>query len=583
MSDFLEGLNPPQRQAAEKLKGPLLILAGAGSGKTRVVTQAVARVIAEGFGAGGILCITFTNRAADEMRRRIAESAGTPAASVRIHTFHGWCATLCRAYPKKTGRTSDFVIYDQDDVDELYAMVASELGIAPHGGAKRVKARAAKAGASIALANLYRDYLAAYNAHDFDSLQRFALRAMASPAARANIAGLHHIFVDEYQDTSETQTEVINEALAIVRESAAHRAMRGQPVSILRVGDPAQAIYEWRGARPQNILDVAAADHVKTLQLDVNYRSRPAIVTVGNRIAAAVGSPLVGVRSGRDDADGVVVVHEHATMRDRDNVIADKIAYACMTGSAPSDFAVIARTWAELDGVAQALHGSVPVHFGREAADRWSSTSMRHLVAGMRCATNPRDGVAVRRLSAWPTRDLTDRQILRMEVDPAPVVVAAASVSPRVAAATSFTTDCPSTWSHAYLNWWSNADALVDAVAEVSEWASANPGEDVAGFLRWYGARQLSDMTTTDPDAGPVRLLTVHAMKGLEARIVHVVGLDGRVWPRGRGSAEDLRCFYVACTRAQDELHLHHSRLRPARDGSSVAHAPSPFISIATD
>src|SRR3954454_18309626 len=293
-SDLLEGLNPVQREAVTHTEGPLLVIAGAGSGKTRVLTSRIAYLVEQGVSPFEILAITFTNKAAQEMKQRVAALVGPVAKKMWVSTFHSACVRILRRDASRLGYPSNFSIYDQADAERLTGYVIRDLGLDPKkftargvhatiSAAKNDLVRpdeyAAKAGSIFEskIADIYQEYqgrLEKAGAMDFDDLLTVTVRLFQTcPDVLASYQErFEHILVDEYQDTNRAQNEIV------LLLASGHR-------NITVVGDSDQSIYRWRGADMRNILEFEQAfPDVTTILLEQNYRSTQNILDAANAV-----------------------------------------------------------------------------------------------------------------------------------------------------------------------------------------------------------------------------------------------------------------------------------------------------------
>lgn len=592
---MLDELNAGQRAGAH-LQGNGLILAPAGAGKTKTLQARIVVALADGVSARGILALTFTNKAAGELRERVDAVVGARRASqITASTFHAFCARTVRSYAHVVGRTAAFSVYDEDDALDIAKRVCVEMGEkAPaRGDFSDVEKRLAKVGKLPTFRRLYQESLTRQNALDFDGLERAMRAVLDDPGCHSHFRQWELIVIDEYQDTSGIQAEIIDQMRRL-----APRA------DVIRVGDPAQSIYAFRGARIENILQLAADPNVIRVRLLTNYRSGSEIVAAGNRVAKACGSPLDDVQAGRTAA-GAVVHCDGATEEETASMIAQAVVARAERGVPPGRTMILARTWRELEPINSALsERGIASLIARKADSAWASQPMRHLVAAMRLGSNERDGVAFRRLVTWPSESVTSPEITRAEARAADYLDAFASV-PRIAAlalamatepanplrfATVYATRAGLGDELGALGLESQRTDLGRALVALSNWANrrAETGEPATmrDLLSWYAFRHVLDCAENqhDPETGPVRLMTVHAAKGLEADHVHVVGVDRGHWPREAASAdeaaEEVRAFYVAVTRARDTLHIHTSRARSGRWGGYREAGPSQLVRI---
>jgi DNA helicase-2/ATP-dependent DNA helicase PcrA len=408
-------LNDAQRAAAAHVEGPLLVLAGPGSGKTRVVTHRVANLIGEGVPPHEIVALTFTNKAADEMRRRVAELVGPQP--VEMGTFHRFAARLLRRHARHLGLTSDYSIFDPDDANAVLKRAAKKLGISlTHTPIDRVSGVISRAKNDLLtpevfeprwgrpvddvarrLWPVYQEMLLTANAVDFDDLLVHMARLLAdNPDLRAMLDARHRfVLVDEYQDTNAAQYAIL-------------RGLSLDHPNIAVTGDPDQAIYGWRGASIRNILeferDYPSATVVK---LEQNYRSTANILGTADRLIAhnskrkpkrlvteAAPGPKVRIvldTSGHDEADR----------------IADEIAHDVTAGRRKArDFAILFRTAALSRSIELALRtAGIPYQLVR-GLEFFKRREIRDVVAWLRLLRNPKDDEAFARVVNVPPRGI---------------------------------------------------------------------------------------------------------------------------------------------------------------------------------
>lgn len=432
---LLDGLNPQQRQAVLHEGSPLLIVAGAGSGKTAVLTRRIAYLLANrDVGVGQILAITFTNKAAAEMRERVVQLIGPQAKSMWVSTFHSTCVRILRNQASLLpGLNSNFSIYDADDSRRLLLMIAKDLGLDVKRHSPRMLGTAisnlknelidpqqAAAEASEAdedlpriVAEVYGEYqrrLRAANAMDFDDLigETVAVLQSFPQIAQYYRRRFRHILVDEYQDTNHAQ-------YVLVRELVGHHAPEGAdevpPAELCVVGDADQSIYAFRGATIRNIEDFERDfPNAKTILLEQNYRSTQNILSAAN----AVISRNAGRRDKKlwtDAGEGELIVgyvadNEH----DEARFIAEEIdALAGKDGITYNDFAVFYRTNNSSRAVEDIfIRAGIPykVVGGMRFYER---KEIRDIVAYLRVLDNPGDAVSMRRILNTPRRGIGDR------------------------------------------------------------------------------------------------------------------------------------------------------------------------------
>ncbi len=424
--DLVAGLTDPQRRAVEHRGGPLLIVAGAGSGKTRVLTRRIAHLVATGDAAPWqILAITFTNKAADEMRRRVAELAGPAAGRSWVSTFHSACVRILRAQGDRLGYRGSFTIYDDADARRLVEMVSKELDV----DTKRMTPRAVLGQISQAksrglgprdyrdeaatifdrrIADVWDEYqrrMVAANAMDFDDLLANAVRLFEEhPDVLAHYRErFAHVLIDEYQDTNAVQN-----SLAVL--------LAGEHRNIAVVGDSDQSVYRFRGADITNILDFEEAfPDATTITLDQNFRSTQTILDAANAVIAnnlsrkpkqlwtdrGTGERIVRYRAEDEDDEAAWVAGEiRRLVRD--------------VGLAHGDVAVFYRTNAQSRALEEALVRAEVPYRVVGGTKFYDGREVRDLLAYLRVLVNPDDEVSWRRIVNVPKRGVGETSVARL-------------------------------------------------------------------------------------------------------------------------------------------------------------------------
>ena len=616
---LLERLNPQQRAAVVHAGSPLLIVAGAGSGKTRVLTHRVAYLLAERrVQPGEVLAITFTNKAAGEMKERVAELVGPRARAMWVSTFHSACVRILRAEADKLGFKKTFSIYDQGDSQRLMTLVVRALDLDP----KRFAPRSMAAQVSnlknelvdhetyadradnvmektfAECYTLYQRRLKEANALDFDDIisHTVDLLRVFPDVADHYRRRFRHVLVDEYQDTNHAQYTLVRELVG----SGDGRA------ELCVVGDADQSIYAFRGASIRNIL-AFEEDYpdATVILLEQNYRSTQTILTAANSVIAR-NPERKPKRLWTDAGDGARIVgyvaeNEH----DEAAFVAQEVDRLCDDeGVKPNDVAVFYRTNAQSRvfeevfvrvGLPYRVVGGVRFYERREVRD---------VLGYLRTLVNPADTVSLRRILNTPRRGIGDRAEACIEalaqreriawaaalerIDDAP------GINPRaVTAVTEFTRlmaelrvlvdsgAAPSEVMEAVLERTGylaelEADDSIEGQGRVEnvqelvgvarEFEERLPGEGVAAFLEQVSL--VADVDDLDTDAGVVTLMTLHNAKGLEFPVVFLTGLEDGVFPHlrtlgdQRELEEERRLAYVGITRARERLYLSRAQLR---------------------
>jgi DNA helicase II / ATP-dependent DNA helicase PcrA len=624
-------LNPAQADAVVHPPGPLLIVAGAGSGKTRVITYRLARLVADGADPRRIVAVTFTNKAAGELRERVDkllwERMRVGSRGLWVGTFHAISARLLRQWGEAIGLRKDFVIYDDDDQKRLLSRVLTDLKVPdrmfPVRQVLSVIDRAKNQGIDgaafeshdyfddvVAKAyRLYEERLAASNATDFGGLLLSALKLCASgtPAAQEIAERFDHVLVDEFQDTNSVQYRLV-------------RLLARRTGSITVVGDEDQSIYRWRGADIRNILDFER-DHpgAKLVKLEQNYRSTGNILRAANAIIEKNSErrpKRLFTEAGEGDP---IIVFEGETERDEAEFVASRIEAGLSAARAPRDFAVFYRTNAQsrvLEDALRARDLPYSVVGGTRFFDR---AEIKDLIAYMRAIANPDDGLSLqrivnvptrgigaatvdrigdlvyeRKISAWQALELvsTDDQLLstgprkkvaafvelmrRLRADGAGLGPAA--LAEKILELTGYRDALA---SDATMEAEGRIENLLELVAQMREYEREAEEPTLHGFLERVALA--SDVDGYDPEKGAVSLMTVHTAKGLEFPVVFITGLEERIFPHARSVDDDSaveeerRLCYVAVTRARQQLYL--SRVRRRRlSGQELPGIASRFL-----
>ena len=619
-------LNPQQRAAVEYADGPLLVLAGAGSGKTRVITEKMAYLIArKNLAPGNIAAITFTNKAARAMRERVARLVTSDAAQeLSVCTFHALGLKFLQIEHAKLGLKRGFSVLDADDSaaivkdlapkaakpDQLFGL-RNLVSTAKGNGLTPAQALAAAGGArEREAAELYTNYqkrLSAFNAVDFDDLIRLPLALLERDDETRDAwqERIRYLLVDEYQDTNDAQYRLLKQ-------------LAGTRGALTAVGDDDQSIYAWRGANPGN-LDELARDYpaLKVIKLEQNYRCSGRILRAANALIRHnphvyekrlwsehdEGAPL-RVLACRDD--------EHEAER-----VAAEIAHQQQMHKAPwHEFAVLYRGNHQSRPLEKALRLTrVPYHLtgGTAFLER---AEIKDVLAYLRLIINPEDDAAFLRIVNVPRREIgatsleklgllaQSRQVSMLRAAQSDAVLAQLAARPASALAgfAAMIGELASAIRRL------SATALVDEVIRRTGYAEhlrAETKDEATQAQRLENLRELGDWFRTlgkhgaragdlaaqlallahadrDDPGNSVRLMTLHSAKGLEFRFVTIVGVEDGTLPHAAGIDEgrldeERRLMYVGITRARERLCLSYAA-RSRRYGQIVANEPSRFL-----
>jgi DNA helicase II / ATP-dependent DNA helicase PcrA len=619
---LLESLNPQQRAAVLHQGGPLLIVAGAGSGKTRVLTHRIAWLMAErGAQPGEILAITFTNKAAGEMKERVARLVGPRAKAMWVSTFHSACVRICRAETKRRGFTTAFSIYDADDSRRLMTQVCRDLDLDPKRFAPRALAAQvsnlknelvdyedAKAKASNHLertvAEAYENYQARLrraNALDFDDLimTTVTLLQLFPDVAEHYRRRFRHVLVDEYQDTNHAQYVLVRELVGVTEQQS----------ELCVVGDADQSIYAFRGATIRNIMQFEADyPDATVVLLEQNYRSTQTILSAANAVISKnperKPKRLWSEQGPGAKISGYIAENEH----DEAAWVAQQIeALGKEHGVRPCDVAVFYRTNAQSRvfeevfiriGLPYKVVGGVRFYERREVRDA---------LAYLRTVVNPLDEVSLRRIVNVPKRGIGDRALeyvdayanrqrlsfldgLRCAEDVPGLATRSinaiqefvtmldelVAIAGRGASAGDVleavldksryvaelqASDDPQDEGR--------IENLQELVAVAREFEQSRPDGTLDDFLEQVSlVADADEVPDADEGGGVVTLMTLHTAKGLEFPVVFLTGMEDGVFPHMRSLGdpkeleEERRLAYVGITRAEQRLHLSRALVR---------------------
>ncbi len=585
--EILQGLNPKQVEAVRTITGPVLILAGAGSGKTRALTHRIAYLIASGIKPENILAVTFTNKAAAEMKHRVQKLIGASAMPA-MGTFHSICLRILRAKIDHLGYSKSFVIYDTDDTQSLMKQIILDLGLDPKknspksmlGRISELKSELigpkqfeedAKEYRDRMLTSIYEAYqseLAKNNALDFDDLIMLTVQLFRKhPAILEQYQELwRYIMVDEYQDTNHAQYILISLLAKKYRNIAV-------------VGDDAQSIYGWRKADIRNILDFEKDyPDAKVILLEQNYRSTQTILEAANSIIGKNKHQKQKNLWTDNRAGDTITVKEARDPREESEYIISQIKDKNL-----EQCTILYRTHAQSRAVEETLirHGLPYRILG--GVRFYERREIKDILAYLRLVANPNDSVSFRRVVNVPTRGI-GKVALSKKSGPAYEKFVELLEELRAVAPT-----MPLTKFLQYLFKKINYELYLNDKTEegrerwenVQELLTATAGKKLEAFLEEVALIQETDSLE---QSGPsITLMTVHSAKGLEFPTVFIIGMEDGVFPHARSLfdptqlEEERRLCYVAVTRAMSDLHLIFCRQRTIF-GTTQLNPPSRFI-----
>jgi DNA helicase-2/ATP-dependent DNA helicase PcrA len=629
---YLADLNPAQREAVLHTEGPVLVVAGAGSGKTRVLTRRIAHLLgAVGVKPPEILAITFTNKAAGEMRERVGDLVGPPARAAWVMTFHSACGRILRREAQRLGYRSNFTIYDQADQVRLVKRCLEELErdpkrFTPRGihsqisNAKNTLVGPDDYGERVAsfydqtvaeVYDLYQKRLFASNAVDFDDMLFLTVDVLERfPEAREKWQeAFRYVLVDEYQDTNHAQYRL----LQLLAEK--HR-------NVFAVGDPDQSIYGFRGADIRNVLEF---EHdfsgSYSIALEQNYRSTQHILDAANGVITHNRERKEkNLWSELGDGDPVRVIEvedEHAEAR----YVAAEIALLVEEGFSGSEVAVFYRTNAQsrvLEDVLVRQGIAYQVIGGPRFYER---AEIKDLVAYLQVLDNPYDAVSLLRIANRPRRGIGDSSLARLQTwaDQREISLWEATAEAEMAgvgaapqkALKAFRGTIESLMSAAMelevpelieevlarsgymesleaertIEAQGRMENLQELVSVAREWREQAQDTTLSAFLQEVSL--YSDQDAIQGDGSLVTLMTLHNAKGLEFRAVYLIGMEEGIFPHSRsieeqGIEEERRLCYVGMTRARERLTLLHASSRMLYGGRNH-NLPSRFLDEVPD
>lgn len=623
----LEGLNKEQRLAAETLEGPVLILAGAGSGKTRALTYRIANLIDHGVKPWNILAITFTNKAAKEMRERVSALVSGGGDEVWVSTFHSMCARILRRDIEKLGYTRSFTIYDDDDQSGVLKDLMKQLGIDD----KLLPLREIKSKISDAkdkllspdewfsqspkdfrsqqIHDLYDRYerrLKSSNALDFDDLLVRTLELFADhpPVLESYRDRFHYVHVDEYQDTNFAQYSLV-------------KLLTQKSRNLCVVGDDDQSIYGWRGADVRNILDFEKDyPDATVVKLEQNYRSTANILDAANQVIAHNEGRMEKALWTELPTGESIKLFSAGDEREEAAWVCDRLEQLKHTEYDYGDVAVLYRNNSQSRVLEEMLvRAGIPyrIYGGLRFYDR---KEVKDIVAYLRSIVNPADDVSLKRIINQPKRSIGDSTIAELTRYAAekdmPLYSALMDIPEALSARPR---KCVSEFGELMNEMVLSRDDMslsdfvkyvvdrsglliqyerdlsdegknrVENIQEflgaVSEYEAASDAPTLEDFLE--NIALVSDLDNADFQSKCVTLMTIHSSKGLEFPVVFMTGLEEGIFPSGRSIhdekrlEEERRLCYVAITRARERLYISYAAQRMLYNQVNY-NAPSRFL-----
>ncbi len=612
---ILKSLNDVQREAVEYTKGSQIIIAGAGSGKTKVLTHKIAYLIENGYEPSSILALTFTNKAAKEMKDRVKKLVGKQANEILMGTFHSVFARILRANSEKLGYKPNFSIYDKDDSVALVSHVMEELNISddffsPNSAQHRIsnmknhmvmpddfRENFMDTVADEKFAQVYEAYnqrLFENNAMDFDDLLLKPIELFERyPKVASKYRGkVRYILVDEYQDTNRAQYNLI-------------KMMTSSRIKVCVVGDDAQSIYAWRGADIANILDFQKDfPNSKLFKLEQNYRSTQNILRAANSVIANNKNQIPKeLWTEREEGDKISVVR-CSDEKDEAYQISKRIKQEVQKRKLSlSDVAILYRTNSQSRALEDALRREKIPYQIIGGVEFYRRKEVKDIIAYLRVLANPDDEESLLRIMNFPQRGIGNTSIEKMLAFSRRLNITFLTTMGRIFEVievkeriqknvkqfkllldkyidlkdklslyelTSALVDelgilqlYKESKNKDDMNRYYNVQELLNAIREFTR---ANKGATIDDFLAEVSL--VSGVDQMDDKSNMVTMMTAHSAKGLEFPVVFVTGLEEDLFPINKrfdsdaDIEEERRLFYVACTRAKDKLYLTYARSR---------------------
>jgi len=606
--NYLEGLNTAQKEAVLHINGPLLIVAGAGAGKTKTIVHRIAHLIEEGIPASSILAVTFTNKAAGEMRDRVrnllqGKAGGLPL----VATFHSLGVRLLREFHEEVGVPRSFSIWDRDDslravkaelkrLDteewtprQMLGAISRERGGGKSLGEYRERASTRLERAVAQIWERYEQALSAEDSLDFDDLLVRTLSLVReSPKTLSLLQNRwRYLIVDEYQDTSSVQYELM-------------KLLSGERGNMCVVGDLDQCIYTWRQAEIENLLSFERLfPDVKVVRLEQNYRSTRTIIAAANAVIEKNTNRIPKTLFSENETGEPITMHGALDERYEAWFVAERAALLIERGVPPQEIAVLYRENSQSRVLEEALlHAGLPYRvLGTRFFER---KEVKDVLSYLRAAQNPKGKSDLARIIGVPPRGIGKVTLEKMSLGQ-PLGAASAKVAAfqaTIAAIRHAVNTLPASEAVRFCIEASGIQKMYSGKTEedaerlgnvrelanlAAKYESDEPPTGIERLLEEAALQSEQDELDLQRDKGGISLMTVHAAKGLEFDAVFVVGLEQGLFPstrndESRDPEEERRLFYVALTRARKHLFLSYAYER-TKYGTRESTMPSEFLS----
>ncbi len=590
-------LNEAQRKAVESVSKVILCLAGAGTGKTSTLTRRIGHLHEKRISCSNMLALTFTRLAGKEMKERVINLIGkTEGEKLFCNTFHAFCVKALKEYGYLLGYDKEFTIYDQEDREAIIEKVIDEFKYGKYTSTKKVieimeGSRELDCGEEEQTIKEYHWILKRNNAIDLDMLLTETLKLLKEypVVQQAYSYQYEYLFVDEFQDTNDVQMQIIKAF---------------NPKYLFVVGDDFQSIYGWRQAKPEYIINFKRYyPECEVIKLEENYRSTVQIIEAANNLITHNENQTKKILRGHKDGPAIEYF-EAETISNEVNIIISRILEDI---SAYSDYAILARTNKQMEPFIQAFKAfSVPFQVLTNKDDPLKRYDVKMLFSIIEIALNPKDDNTMKKVINFPVKRINALKMQKIEkvmVDESICFNEAVNTIEEVQDLIHqidelhryITEECSEASGVFYKaqdilglnkiyaeekrdNKVQDAEAALTAI-EKWECIQQNLGEstDISLFLKWLHIKDIQEKLIEKNDA--VKLMTVHASKGLEFKNVFVVGMNQNIFPSKRGDMEEeRRLFYVAITRAKEKLYISRAKKTIGWGNQEIPSIESQFI-----
>lgn len=591
-------LNQAQEKAVKSIAKVILCLAGAGTGKTKTLTERIAHLQSERISCSKMLALTFTRLAGKEMKERIIKLVGeAEGKNLFCNTFHAFCVKLLKEWGYLIGYNKDFTIYDQEDKENIIQIIIKEMKYRAHPDEvieylnNTFSSKATNYSDVKGAADEYKNRLLRNNAIDLDGLLIYTLELLTKyPKVQQYVHDQYeYMFVDEFQDSNDIQMQLIKVI---------------NPVNLFVVGDDFQSIYGWRQAKPEYIINFEKYyPGCEVIKLQDNYRSTVPIIEAANNLIAhnenQTKKILISHKEGAE-----IEYFEAETVDNEVNLVASKILE---DKEHYSDFAVLTRTNKQMDPFIEKFKMfHIPYQLVSSKEDPLKKMDIRMALNLLEVILNPKDDMTVKKIINFPKKMINELKLQQIEKEQTDKNITFMETLKNVPEAQSFLEMYERLHQKVFEECYMAEDAFIAVLQELNlkekyesegrlskmddldeahkaicRWQDVQYklGEttEFSAFLKWMHIKDIQEKLMEEKDA--VKIMTVHASKGLEFKNVFVIGMNRNIFPSKRGNLEEeRRLFYVAITRAKENLYISRSKVILGWADREIPAEESPFI-----